>query len=305
MKYKNILETIGNTPLVEVSNITKLHELNASIFVKVESRNPGGSVKDRVSYQMIKDAMDEGKINKDTLIVEATSGNTGIGLAMVTAALNMKLVIVMPSTMSIERQKLIKGYGAELILTDGALGMKGSMAKALEIVNTNPNSIMASQFDNPSNPKAHLLNTGREIYEDLNDVDIFVSGIGTGGTVTGIGRYLKSKKDVKIYGVEPFESSVINGEAPGKHKIQGIGAGFIPSVLDLDILEEVLRCPSDDAIKISQELMKYEGIMAGISSGASLWGAIELAKRPENKGKNIVCLLPDTAERYLSTALFD
>lgn len=305
MLYQNVVETIGLTPLIKLNRLKEQLQLKGNVYVKVEAFNPGGSVKDRIAYQMIKDALDKKEINETTHLVEATSGNTGVGLAMVASAFGLKLTIVMPSTMSIERQKLIKGYGAALVLTDGSLGMKGAIAKAQEILKEDKNAKMMLQFENPSNPKAHLLHTGIEILNDLPSVDVFVAGVGTGGTITGVGSYLKSKKsDVKIYAVEPVESAVLSGKQPGPHKIQGIGAGFVPEVLKKELIDDIIQVSSEQAISRSKQLMQTEGIMAGISSGAALEAGIQLALQEEFKDKDIVVLLPDTAERYLSTVLF-
>lgn len=305
MLYQNVVETIGLTPLIKLNRLKEQLQLKGNVYVKVEAFNPGGSVKDRIAYQMIKDALDKKEINETTHLVEATSGNTGVGLAMVASAFGLKLTIVMPSTMSIERQKLIKGYGAALVLTDGSLGMKGAIAKAQEILKEDKNAKMMLQFENPSNPKAHLLHTGIEILNDLPSVDVFVAGVGTGGTITGVGSYLKSKKsDVKIYAVEPVESAVLSGKQPGPHKIQGIGAGFVPEVLKKELIDDIIQVSSEQAISRSKQLMQAEGIMAGISSGAALEAGIQLALQEEFKDKDIVVLLPDTAERYLSTVLF-
>lgn len=305
MLYQNVVETIGLTPLIKLNRLKEQLQLKGNVYVKVEAFNPGGSVKDRIAYQMIKDALDKKEINETTHLVEATSGNTGVGLAMVASAFGLKLTIVMPSTMSIERQKLIKGYGAALVLTDGSLGMKGAIAKAQEILKEDQNAKMMLQFENPSNPKAHLLHTGIEILNDLPSVDVFVAGVGTGGTITGVGSYLKSKKsDVKIYAVEPVESAVLSGKQPGPHKIQGIGAGFVPEVLKKELIDDIIQVSSEDALAMSRKLMQVEGIMAGISSGAALEAGLRLASKDEFKDKDIVVLLPDTAERYLSTVLF-
>lgn len=305
MLYQNVVETIGLTPLIKLNRLKEQLQLKGNVYVKVEAFNPGGSVKDRIAYQMIKDALDKKEMDETTHLVEATSGNTGVGLAMVASAFGLKLTIVMPSTMSIERQKLIKGYGAALVLTDGSLGMKGAIAKAQEILKEDQNAKMMLQFENPSNPKAHLLHTGIEILNDLPSVDVFVAGVGTGGTITGVGSYLKSKKsDVKIYAVEPVESAVLSGKQPGPHKIQGIGAGFVPEVLKKELIDDIIQVSSEQAISRSKQLMQTEGIMAGISSGAALEAGIQLALQEEFKDKDIVVLLPDTAERYLSTVLF-
>ena len=305
--YNNMRELIGNTPLLRVNNLVKQEEIEANILAKLESFNPGSSVKDRVAYAMIRDALDEKRIDEDTLLIEATSGNTGIGLASVGASLGFKVVIVMPETMSIERRRIVTALGAELVLTPGAEGMKGAIAKAKTIAEENPNSFIASQFDNQSNVKIHYETTGPEIYNDTDGkVDIFVSGIGTGGTITGVGTFLKEKNpNVKVIAVEPVDSPVLSGGKPGPHKIQGIGAGFVPSILNEEIYDEIIQVTTEDAFSGSRLIAKTEGILVGISSGAALHAAIQLAKRPENKGKNIVVLLPDTGERYLSTALFE
>ncbi len=304
--YKSADELIGRTPLLEISNIEKKLNLKAKILVKLEYFNPGGSVKDRIAKAMIDDAEATGKLKEGSVIIEPTSGNTGIGLASVAAARGYRAIIVMPETMSVERRQLMKAYGAELVLTDGTKGMKGAIAKADELAAEIPGSFIPGQFVNPANPKTHYETTGPEIYEDTDgEVDIFVAGAGTGGTVTGVGKFLKSKKsDVKIVAVEPASSPVISGGAPGAHKIQGIGAGFVPDVLDTSVLDEIIKVENDAAFSAAIDLGKTEGVLVGISSGASLSAAIELAKRPENEGKTIVALLPDTGERYLSTPLF-
>ncbi|NLZ83519.1 MAG: cysteine synthase A [Clostridiales bacterium] len=303
---KHITDLIGRTPLLELTNYNEEHQLKAKIIAKLEYFNPAGSVKDRIAYRMIEDAIEAGEVNKDTTIIEPTSGNTGIGLASVCASKGLKLIIAMPETMSVERRKLIKAYGVELVLTDGTQGMKGAIAKANEIKESIPNSFIPSQFSNPSNPKVHEETTAVEIWNDTDgEVDIFVSGIGTGGTITGVGQYLKSKKpSVKIIGVEPTDSPILTKGHGGAHKIQGIGAGFIPDTLNTKIYDEIITVTNDDAFTTGREVAKKDGILVGISSGASLWAATELAKRPENEGKNIVVLLPDTGERYLSTAFF-
>lgn len=304
--YKSADELIGRTPLLEISNIERKLNLKAKILVKLEYFNPGGSVKDRIAKAMIDDAEATGKLKEGSVIIEPTSGNTGIGLASVAAARGYRAIIVMPETMSVERRQLMKAYGAELVLTDGTKGMKGAIAKADELAAEIPGSFIPGQFVNPANPKTHYETTGPEIYEDTDgEVDIFVAGAGTGGTVTGVGKYLKSKKsDVKIVAVEPASSPVISGGAPGAHKIQGIGAGFVPDVLDTSVLDEIIKVENEAAFSAAIDLGKTEGVLVGISSGASLSAAIELAKRPENEGKTIVALLPDTGERYLSTPLF-
>ena len=298
---------IGKTPLVELANIERNLDLKAKILAKLEFFNPGGSIKDRVAKAMINDAESKGILNKNSVIIEPTSGNTGIGLALVAAARGYKAIIVMPDTMSVERQKLMKAYGAELVLTDGKLGMKGAIEKAEELKSHLPESIIAGQFTNPANPQAHFDTTGPEIYEDTDGkVDIFVAGVGTGGTITGTGRFLKSKNaNIEIVGIEPDTSAVLSGKEAGAHKLQGIGAGFVPEVLDAEILDKILTVSAEDAYKAARLIGKSEGILVGISSGAALSAAIELAKLEENNGKNIVVILPDTGDRYLSTDLFD
>ena len=297
---------VGNTPLLEPVNLEKKEGLKARILLKLEYFNPAGSVKDRVGKAMIEDAEARGVLKPGSVIIEPTSGNTGIGLASVAAARGYRLIIVMPDTMSIERRQLMKAYGAELVLSDGSKGMSGAIAKANELAKLYPNSFIAGQFVNPANPKAHFETTGPEIYEDTEgNVDVFVAGVGTGGTITGVGKYLKSKKpSVKIVAVEPASSAVLSTGNAGPHKIQGIGAGFIPEVLDTSIYDEIIAVSNDDAFTTGKNLGKKEGILTGISSGAALWAAIEIAKRPESKGKTIVVLLPDTGDRYLSTPLF-
>ncbi len=304
--YNSITELIGKTPIVRASNYKNKHGLNAELLLKIESFNPGGSVKDRISLAMIDDLEKQGKINKDTLIIEPTSGNTGIGLSLVAAARGYKSVIVMPETMSIERRMLISAYGAEIVLTEGAKGMPGAIAKAEELAKQNPNSIIPQQFENPSNPKTHFNNTGVEIWEDTDGaVDVFVAGVGTGGTVTGVGQYLKSKNpNIKVIAVEPTDSPVLSKGEKGPHKIQGIGAGFVPQILDTEIYDEIITVSNDDAFETAREIVKTDGIFVGISAGAALSAATEIAKRPEFSGKNIVVILPDVGERYLSTALF-
>lgn len=304
--YKSADELIGRTPLLEVAKIEKKLNLKARILVKLEYFNPGGSVKDRIAKAMIDDAEASGKLKEGSVIIEPTSGNTGIGLASVAAARGYRAIIVMPETMSVERRQLMKAYGAELVLTDGTKGMKGAIAKADELAAEIPGSFIPGQFVNPANPKTHFETTGPEIFEDTEGkVDIFVAGAGTGGTVTGVGKFLKSKKsDVKIVAVEPASSPVISGGAPGAHKIQGIGAGFVPDVLDTSVLDEIIKVENEAAFAAAIDLGKTEGVLVGISSGAALSAAIELAQRPENEGKTIVALLPDTGERYLSTPLF-
>ena len=307
MIHKSILDTIGNTPLVELKNIEKEFGLKATLLAKVESFNPGGSVKDRVGLAMIEKAEKEGRINKDTVLVEPTSGNTGVGLAMAAASKGLRLIITMPETMSVERRNLLKAYGAELVLTDGAKGMKGAIAKAEELLKEIPNAFMPSQFTNPANPAIHYLTTGPEIFRDLDgQLDFFVAGVGTGGTISGTGKYLKEKKpDVKVVAVEPATSPVLSKGTPGPHKIQGIGAGFVPDTLDTSIYDEIIPVSNEDAFATGKLSARKEGLLVGISSGAAIFAAITLAKRPENEGKTIVVLLPDTGERYLSTAMFD
>ncbi len=304
--YKSADELIGKTPLLELTNIEKKLNLNAKIFAKLEYFNPAGSVKDRVAKAMIDDAEHSGKLKKGSVIIEPTSGNTGIGLASVAAARGYRIIIVMPETMSVERRQLMKAYGAELVLTEGAKGMKGAIEKAEELAAEIPDSIVAGQFVNPANPKAHFDTTGPEIYEDTDgNVDIFVAGVGTGGTISGVGEYLKSKNpDVKIVAVEPTLSPVLSKGTAGAHGIQGIGAGFVPDVLNTEIYDEIITVSNDDAYKTGKLIGRSEGVLVGISSGAAAFAATELAKRPENKGKNIVVLLPDTGDRYLSTPLF-
>lgn len=304
--YKSADELIGRTPLLELSHIEKEFGLKANVIAKVEYFNPGGSVKDRIAKAMLDEAEKSGKLKKDSVIIEPTSGNTGIGLASVAAARGYRIIIVMPETMSVERRQLMKAYGAELVLTEGAKGMKGAIAKAEELAKENPNSFIPGQFVNPANPKAHFETTGPEIYEDADGkVDIFVAGVGTGGTITGVGSYLKSKnKNTKVVAVEPATSAVLSTGVAGAHKIQGIGAGFVPDTLDTKVYDEIIPVQNEDAFAIGKLIGKKEGILVGISAGAAVWAAIELAKRPENAGKNIVVLLPDTGDRYLSTPLF-
>ena len=305
MIYNNITELIGKTPIVKLNNITK--DIQAEILVKVESFNPGGSVKDRIALSMVNAAEKEGLINPNTIIVEPTSGNTGIGLAMVAGSKGYKLVLTMPETMSIERRNLLKAYGAELVLTPGEKGMKGAIEKAVELVKENPNAILLQQFENINNPEIHKRTTAIEIIEDTNgQLDIFVAGVGTGGTITGVGTILKERlPGIQIVAVEPFESPVLSGGEPGPHKIQGIGAGFIPKVLKTEVFDQVITVKSEEALKITKELAKKEGLLVGISSGAALSAALELAQRSENSGKRILVMLPDTGERYLSTELFE
>lgn len=304
--YTSIDQLIGNTPLLELSNIEKNLDLKAKVLVKLEYFNPAGSVKDRIAKAMLDDAEAAGKLNKDSVIIEPTSGNTGVGLASVAAARGYRLIITMPETMSVERRLLMKAYGAELVLTDGAKGMKGAIAKAEELTAEIPNSFIAGQFTNPANPQAHIKTTGPEIWNDTESkVDVFVAGVGTGGTVTGVGKYLKSQNpDVKVVAVEPASSPVLSKGTAGAHKIQGIGAGFVPDTLDTSVYDEVIAVENDDAFETGRLVGHSEGVLVGISSGAAVWAAIELAKRPENEGKTIVALLADTGERYLSTPLF-
>ncbi|MCR4647876.1 MAG: cysteine synthase A [Lachnospiraceae bacterium] len=304
--YKTADQLIGNTPLLELSHIEEAEKLEARIFAKLEYFNPAGSVKDRIAKAMIDDAEAKGKINKETTIIEPTSGNTGIGLAAVAAARGYKIIIVMPETMSVERRQLMKAYGAKLELTEGSKGMKGAIARAEELAKEIRNSFIPSQFTNEANPKAHYDTTGPEIWEDTDgEVDIFVAGVGTGGTVTGVGEYLKAQKpSVKVVAVEPSDSPVLSKGTAGSHKIQGIGAGFVPAVLNTKIYDEIIPVTNDSAFETGRLIGTAEGVLVGISSGAALYAAIELAKRPENKGKNIVVLLPDTGDRYLSTPLF-
>lgn len=304
--YTSIDQLIGNTPLLELSNIEKNLDLKAKVLVKLEYFNPAGSVKDRIAKAMLDDAEAAGKLNKDSVIIEPTSGNTGVGLASVAAARGYRLIITMPETMSVERRLLMKAYGAELVLTDGAKGMKGAIAKAEELTAEIPNSFIAGQFTNPANPQAHIKTTGPEIWNDTDGkVDVFVAGVGTGGTVTGVGKYLKSQNpDVKVVAVEPASSPVLSKGTAGAHKIQGIGAGFVPDTLDTSVYDEVIAVENDDAFETGRLVGHSEGVLVGISSGAAVWAAIELAKRPENEGKTIVALLADTGERYLSTPLF-
>ncbi|MBR4429772.1 MAG: cysteine synthase A [Clostridiales bacterium] len=304
--YTSADQLIGKTPLLELTHLEKQLGLEAKLVAKLEYFNPAGSVKDRIAKAIIEDAEATGRLKEGSVIIEPTSGNTGIGLASVAAAKGYRLIITMPETMSVERRQLIKAYGAELVLTEGAKGMKGAIAKAEELQAEIPNSIIAGQFINPANPKAHRETTGPEIWEDTDgEVDIFVAGVGTGGTVTGVGEYLKSQKaSVKVVAVEPADSPVLSKGTAGAHKIQGIGAGFVPDVLNTSVYDEIIPVTNDDAFATGKLLGKNEGVLVGISSGAALWAAIELAKRPENKGKTIVALLPDTGDRYLSTPLF-
>lgn len=304
--YKTSEQLIGNTPILELCNIENELGIEARLLAKLEFLNPAGSIKDRVAKAMIEDAENSGKLKKGAVIIEPTSGNTGIGLALVATAKGYKTIIVMPDTMSVERRKLIKAYGAEIVLTEGAKGMQGAIEKAEELAKEIPNSFIPGQFVNPANPKAHFETTGPEIYADTDgEVDILVAGIGTGGTITGIGRYLKSKDpNIKIFGVEPYNSAVLSGEKVGKHGLQGIGAGFIPEILDTDIYDEIIKVKEDEAFEKARLIGNKEGVLVGISSGAALHAAIEVAKREENTGKNIVVILPDSGDRYLSTDLF-
>ena len=304
--YKSLVELIGRTPLLELKNYSEQHDLEATLLGKLEYFNPAGSVKDRIAKAMIEDAEEKGLLNPKSVIIEPTSGNTGIGLAAVAAARGYRIILTMPETMSIERRNLLKAYGAEVVLTEGVKGMKGAIEKAEELTQNIPNSFMPGQFDNLANPKVHVATTGPEIWEDTEgEVDIFVAGVGTGGTISGVGKYLKQKNPkVKIVAVEPFDSPVLSGGKPGPHKIQGIGAGFVPQTLDTAIYDELIPVKNEDAFRAARTIARCEGVLIGISSGAAVWAATELAKRPENKGKTILVLLPDTGERYLSTPLF-
>ena len=304
--YTSADQLIGKTPLLELTHIEKALGLKAKVLAKLEYLNPAGSVKDRVAKAMIDDAEEKGLLKPGSVIIEPTSGNTGIGLAAVAAARGYRIIIVMPDTMSVERRQLMKAYGAELVLSEGAKGMKGAIAKADELAAEIPDSFIPGQFVNPANPKAHFETTGPEIYADTaGEVDIFVAGVGTGGTITGVGEYLKSKKpEVKVVAVEPATSPVLSKGTAGAHKIQGIGAGFVPKVLDTGVYDEIIPVANEDAFAVGKQIGKAEGVLVGISSGAAAWAAIELAKRPENEGKTIVVLLPDTGDRYLSTPLF-
>ena len=304
--YKGTLELIGNTPLVEVTNIEKLLGLEARVLVKLEYFNPAGSVKDRIAKAMIEDAESRGLLKEGSVIIEPTSGNTGIGLASIAAAKGYRIILTMPETMSVERRNILKAYGAEIVLTDGSKGMSGAIAKADELAAEIPGSFIPGQFVNPANPEAHRSTTGPEIWNDTDgEVDIFIAGVGTGGTLTGTGEYLKSKNpDIQIVALEPASSAVLSGEQAGPHKIQGIGAGFVPDVLNTQVYDEIYRADNEEAFEAAKLLAKHEGILVGISSGAALKGAIELAKRPDNKGKTIVAILPDNGDRYYSTPLF-
>lgn len=304
--YKSLTDLVGKTPLLNLSNYSSKHGLKASIVAKLEYFNPAGSVKDRIAKAMIEDAEANGTLKPGSVIIEPTSGNTGIGLASVAAARGYRIILTMPETMSVERRNLLKAYGAELVLTEGAKGMKGAISKAEELASEIPNSFIPGQFDNPANPAVHKATTGPEIWEDTDGaVDLFVAGIGTGGTITGVGEFLKSQNPkVKVVAVEPEDSPVLSKGTAGPHKIQGIGAGFVPTVLNTGIYDEIITVKNEDAFSAGRELSKAEGLLVGVSSGAALWAATELAKRPENAGKTIVVLLPDTGERYLSTPLF-
>ena len=305
--YTSVEQLIGKTPLVELTNIEKKYDLKAKLLAKVELFNPGGSAKDRVAKAMLDDAEERGILTKDSVIIEPTSGNTGIGLALMSVARGYRCIIVMPDTMSMERRMLMKAYGAELVLSEGAQGMAGAIAKAEELAKEIPHSFIPGQFENPANAKAHYVTTGPEIYEDCDgNVDIFVAGVGTGGTITGTGRYLKEQKpNVKIVAVEPASSAVLSGKPAGPHGLQGIGAGFIPGVLDTSVYDEIIPVTNEDAYAYGKMIGQTEGILVGISAGAALYAAVEVAKREENAGKNIVVLLPDTGERYLSTTMFE
>jgi len=304
--YQSLTELIGRTPLLELSNYEKKHQLNAKLIAKLEYFNPAGSVKDRIAKAMIDDAESKGLLKPGSVIIEPTSGNTGIGLASVAAARGYRVILAMPETMSVERRNLLKAYGAELVLTEGAKGMRGAIAKAQELASEIPNAFIPAQFDNPANPAIHQATTGPEIWDDTDgQIDYFVSGVGTGGTITGAGAYLKSKNPrIKIIAVEPSDSPVLSEGRAGAHKIQGIGAGFVPAVLNTAIIDEIIQVKNDDAFATGRELSKTEGLLVGISSGAAIWAASEVARRPEAAGKTIVVLLPDTGERYLSTAMF-
>ena len=304
--YERIIDTVGNTPLVELKRIEEKYNLKARIVAKVELFNPAGSVKDRIAKAMIEKAEKQGLINKDTVLVEPTSGNTGIGLSMVAASFGLKIILTMPETMSIERRNLLKAYGAELVLTEGSKGMKGAIAKAEELAKEIPNAFIPSQFTNMANPTAHYLTTGPEIFNDLDgNLDYFVAGVGTGGTISGTGKYLKEKKpSIKVVAVEPETSPVLSKGTPGPHKIQGIGAGFVPDTLNTKIYDEIITIKNEEAFEMGKESARVEGLLVGISSGAALKAAIKIAQREENEGKTIVVLLPDTGERYLSTAMF-
>lgn len=303
---RNIAELIGSTPLIELQNIERKYHLESTLLAKLEYLNPAGSVKDRIALSMVEKAETQGKLTPETTIIEPTSGNTGIGLAAVAASRGYKVILTMPESMSIERRSLLKAYGADIILTEAALGMKGAIEKAEELANSLPSAILMSQFENPANPETHFNTTGPEIWDDTEGtVDIFIAGIGTGGTLSGVGKYLKSRKEnVQIIGVEPASSPILTGGTPGPHQIQGIGAGFIPKTLDTSIYDEIITVSNQDAFALGKDIARTEGILVGISSGAALHAAVEVARRPENKGKTIVVLLPDTGDRYLSTPMF-
>lgn len=303
---KSLTDLIGNTPLLELNNMKKTEGFHGNILAKLEFFNPASSVKDRIGFAMVKDAEEKGILKEGTVIIEPTSGNTGIALAFVAAALNYRLILTMPETMSVERRNLLKQLGAEIVLTPGSEGMKGAIAKAQELAKEHENAIILQQFENPANPQVHRETTAEEIWRDTDgDVDIFVAGIGTGGTITGVGEVLKARNpQARIVAVEPFDSAILSGEKPGPHKIQGIGAGFVPGVLNVGIIDEIIKVKNEDAFATAKKAAATEGLLVGISAGAALYAAIQLARREENKGKNIVVLLPDTGERYLSTALF-
>ena len=307
MLVKNLVELVGNTPLMELTKVEEKYALKGKIFAKIEYFNPAGSVKDRIAMQMILDAEEEGKLKKGATIIEPTSGNTGIGLSAIGVARGYKVIIVMPESMSLERRKLVQAYGADLVLTEAAKGMKGAIAKANKLLEEIEGSVILGQFDNPSNPKVHYLTTGPEIYKDLNGkVDAFVAGVGTGGTISGAGKYLKEQnKNTKIFAVEPLASAVLSGEKPGPHMIQGIGAGFVPNTLDTNIYDEIIKVANEDALAFGKMISRTEGILVGISSGAALFAAVELAKKEEYANKNIVVVLPDNGDRYLTTKLFE
>ena len=307
MLVKNLVELVGNTPLMELTKVEEKYELKGKIFAKIEYFNPAGSIKDRIAMQMILDAEADGKLKKGSTIIEPTSGNTGIGLSAIGVARGYKVIIVMPESMSLERRKLVQAYGADLVLTEAAKGMKGAIAKANELLEEIEGSVILGQFDNPSNPKVHYLTTGPEIYKDLNGkVDALVAGVGTGGTISGAGKYLKEQnKNIKIFAVEPLASAVLSGEKPGPHMIQGIGAGFVPNTLDTNIYDEIIKVANEDALAFGKMISRTEGILVGISSGAALFAGVELAKKEEFKGKNIVVVLPDNGDRYLTTKLFE